>query len=105
VDESHQKLAVGGHGLDRLLKLARELCQQTDRGNGIGGVCSGSEPPDKIRDRSGSSVSAANGADSNLDCTGFEPHEEAQRVLKLDPSDPHNLNGDGDGVPYEELQH
>jgi hypothetical protein len=37
-------------------------------------------------------------ADSTLDCTSFETHEEAQRVLEQDPSDPHYLDGDGDGV-------
>jgi micrococcal nuclease len=37
-----------------------------------------------------------------LDCAGFETHEEAQRVLEQDPSDPHYL--DGDGVACEELQ-
>jgi micrococcal nuclease len=77
-----------------------ELCQQTDRGNGIGGGCSGSEtesPP------ASQSASAGSGADSNLDCAGFETHEEAQRVLEQDPSDPHYLDGDGDGVACEEL--
>ena len=75
-----------------------ELCQQTDRGNGIGGGCSGSES-----EPGSQSPSAESGADSNLDCAGFETHEEAQRVLERDPSDPHYLDGDGDGVACEDL--
>ena len=38
-----------------------------------------------------------------MDCAGFETHEEAQRVLERDPSDPHYLDGDSDGVACEEL--
>jgi micrococcal nuclease len=82
---------------------AGELCQQTDRGNGIGGGCSGSESESQPEDNSDSSVSGANPQDTNLDCAGFETHEEAQRVLEQDPSDPHYLDGDGDGVACEEL--
>jgi micrococcal nuclease len=80
-----------------------ELCQQTDRGNGIGGGCSGSEPESQLEYRSDSS--AGNGGDSNLDCADFETHEEAQRVLEQDPSDPHYLDGDDDGVACEELRY
>ena len=73
---------------------------QTDRGNGIGGGCSGSEPqspPDS------QSPSAESSQDSNLDCADFETHDEAQRVLEQDPSDLNYLDGDGDGVACEEL--
>ncbi len=38
---------------------AEELCQQTDRGNGIGGGCTGSESESQPEDRPGSSVSGA----------------------------------------------
>jgi micrococcal nuclease len=78
---------------------AGELCQQTDRDNGIGGGCSGSESESSPASQP---PSAGNSADSNLDCAGFETHEEAQRVLEQDPSDPHYLDGDGDGVACEE---
>jgi hypothetical protein len=81
---------------------AGELCQQTDRGNGIGGRCSGSEPEGPPASQSTSS--AGNGGDSNLDCASFETHEEAQRVLEQAPSDPHYLDGDDDGVACEELR-
>ena len=80
---------------------AGELCRQTDRGNRIGGGCSGSEPesqPEYQSDRVGSS-----GEDRNLDCASFATHEEAQRTLEQDPSDPHYLDGDGDGVACEDL--
>jgi micrococcal nuclease len=77
---------------------AGELCKQTDRGNGIGGGCSGSESQ-SVR----GSASAGGSADSNLDCAGFTYQEEAQRVLKQDPSDPNYLDGDGDGVACEDL--
>jgi micrococcal nuclease len=79
---------------------AGELCQQTDRDNGIGGGCSGSEPESSEASQSSSSGS---GADSNLDCGSFGTHEEAQRVFEQDLSDPHYLDGDGDGVACEDL--
>ena len=77
-----------------------ELCQQTDRGNGIGGGCSGSESETQPDDQS---TSAGSGEDTNLDCGHFATQEEAQRVLKQDPSDPNYLDGDGDGVACEDL--
>lgn len=82
---------------------ASELCRQTDRGNGIGGGCSGSESGSQPEDQSDSSASGASAGDSNLDCASFETHEQAQRVLKQDPSDPHYLDGDDDGVACEDL--
>jgi micrococcal nuclease len=79
---------------------AAELCQQTDRDNGIGGGCSGSEPESSAASQS---TTPGSGVDSNLDCASFETHEEAQRVYEQDLSDPHYLDGDGDGVACEEL--
>jgi micrococcal nuclease len=77
-----------------------ELCQQTDRDNGIGGGCSGSEPESPAASQS---ASPGSGGDSNLDCASFDTHEEAQRVFEQDLSDPHYLDGDGDGVACEDL--
>jgi micrococcal nuclease len=79
---------------------ASELCKQTDRGNGIGSGCSDPAPesPSAVP-----SASADSGADSNLDCASFAYQEEAQRVLKQDPSGPNYLDGDGDGVACEDL--
>ena len=79
---------------------ADELCKQSDRGNGIGGGCSGSES----ESRSGyESDSAGSGGVNKYDCGHFATQEEAQRVLKQDPSDPNYLDGDGDGVACEDL--
>jgi micrococcal nuclease len=96
--EAQREARAANRGLWGL--SAGELCQQTDRGNGIGGGCSGSESdiqPD------GQSTSAGSGGDTNLDCGHFATQEEAQRVLKEDPSDPNYLDGDGDGVACEDL--
>ena len=96
--EAQREARAANRGLWGL--SAAEQCQQTDRGNGIGGGCSGSES-----ESSPASPSASAGAaqDNNLDCASFETHEEARRVLEQDPSDPHYLDGDGDGVACEEL--
>src|SRR5215218_7773304 len=73
---------------------AGELCQQTDRDNGIGGGCSGSEHESTA---AAQSASPGSRVDSNLDCASFETYEEAQRVLEQDLSDPHYFDGEGDG--------
>jgi hypothetical protein len=100
--EAQREARAANRGLWGL--SAGKLCQQTDRGNGIGGRCSGSETESQPQEQAGSSVGGASGADTNLDCAGFETHEQAQRVLEQDPSDPHYLDGDGDGVACEELR-
>jgi micrococcal nuclease len=99
--EAQREARAANRGLWGL--SAGELCQQMDRGNGIGGGCTGSESGSQPEGQSDGSVSGANPQDTNLDCAGFETHEEAQRVLEQDPSDPHYLDGDGDGVACEEL--
>lgn len=38
-----------------------------------------------------------------LNCDDFATQEEAQAVLDADPSDPHGLDGDGDGIACESL--
>jgi micrococcal nuclease len=97
--EAQREARAANRGLWGL--SAAELCHQTDRGNGIGGGCSGSESESQPGYQS---PSAGDGGDSNLDCANFETHEEAQRVLDRDPSDPHYLDGDDDGVACEELR-
>jgi micrococcal nuclease len=96
--EAQREARAANRGLWGL--SAAELCQQTDRNNGIGGGCSGSEPESPAASRSASPES---GGDSNLDCASFDTHEEAQRVFEQALSDPHYLDGDGDGVVCEEL--
>jgi hypothetical protein len=75
---------------------AEELRQQTERGNVIGGGWSGTEPGSRPEGQSDGSVSGVNLGDRNLDCACFEAHEEAQRLLGQDPSDPHYPDGDGE---------
>jgi hypothetical protein len=42
-------------------------------------------------------------SDGNYDCADFETQAQALAVLNRDPSDPHYLDGDGDGIPCEDL--
>ena len=42
-------------------------------------------------------------SDGDYDCSDFETQERAQRVLEDDPSDPHRLDGNDDGVACESL--
>lgn len=100
--EAQREARAANRGLWGL--SAGELCQQTDRGNGIGGGCSRSEPESSSASQSASATNASGAVDRNLDCTSFATHEEAQRVLEQDPSDPHYLDGDGDGVACEDLR-
>ena len=37
------------------------------------------------------------------DCADFQTQAEAQAVYNQDPRDPHNLDGDGDGIACEAL--
>jgi hypothetical protein len=39
----------------------------------------------------------------DYDCSDFAYQEDAQAVLDQDPSDPYNLDGDGDGIACETL--
>ncbi|MDQ3154983.1 MAG: excalibur calcium-binding domain-containing protein [Actinomycetota bacterium] len=42
-------------------------------------------------------------AAQELDCSHFATQQEAQAVLDSDPSDPHGLDGDSDGIACESL--
>ena len=42
-------------------------------------------------------------SDGNYDCADFETRAQATTVLNTDPSDPHYLDSDGDGMPCEDL--
>ncbi|MGH4011162.1 MAG: excalibur calcium-binding domain-containing protein, partial [Pseudonocardiaceae bacterium] len=44
-------------------------------------------------------------AQGDLDCSDFTTQEEAQAAYEQDTSDPHNLDGDDDGVACESLPH
>lgn len=41
--------------------------------------------------------------DGNYDCANFKTRAQAKAVLERDPGDPHYLDGDGDGIPCEDL--
>ena len=41
------------------------------------------------------------GAAADLDCEDFSSQQEAEATLNADPSDPNNIDEDGDGVPCE----
>lgn len=43
-------------------------------------------------------------ADEDRDCESFDTQEEAQEVYEQDPSNPHNLDDDDDGVACEVLR-
>jgi hypothetical protein len=42
-------------------------------------------------------------ADGDYNCADFGTRAQAKAVLERDPGDPHYLDGDGDGVPCEDL--
>ena len=42
-------------------------------------------------------------SDGNYDCANFGTRAQAVAVLQQDPGDPHYLDGDGDGIPCEDL--
>ncbi|WP_083252651.1 excalibur calcium-binding domain-containing protein [Haladaptatus sp. W1] len=42
-------------------------------------------------------------SDGDYDCSHFDIQESAQAVFNRDSSDPHRLDGDGDGVACESL--
>lgn len=72
---------------------------------GTGGEA-GKEAAKPAREAKGSRTGAAIPplpADGNYDCANFETRAQAKAVLEQDPSDPHYLDGDGDGIPCEDL--
>ena len=48
-------------------------------------------------------LGSAVGAQADLDCSDFDTQEEAQDELERDPSDPHGLDADNDGIACEHL--
>ena len=99
-EEAQREAREAGRGLWGLPE--GQLCQQTDRGNGIGGGCdAGSETAEEPPSPSGLSDAGGGG---DLDCSDFPSQEEAQAVLDRDPSDPNRLDGtDNDGIACESL--
>ena len=107
--EAQREAREAGRGLWGLSE--DELCQLADRGNGIGGGCENapSEPESTPEPEPSQSPSSGGGripslpADGDYNCSDFDTQAQAQTVLEQDPSDPHNLDGEGDGVPCESL--
>jgi endonuclease YncB( thermonuclease family) len=64
-----------------------QLCQQTDRGNGIGGGCDEGSSPTQNFSPSRSQRSGT-GGNGDLDCGDFATQEEAQKVLDQDQAIP-----------------
>ncbi|WP_273845356.1 thermonuclease family protein [Rubrobacter calidifluminis] len=107
--EDQAEARAAGRGLWGL--PPSQLCQETDRGNGIGGGCS--TTPASSSPVSSAPVSPApapsppsSGAapptgKSDYDCSDFQTQAEAQRYLL--PGDPYHLDADGDGIACDSL--
>jgi len=71
-----------------------------------GGAAGGEDAARSTRQAKASRTDAATPpmpADGNYVCADFETRAQAKAVLERDPSDPHYLDGDGDGIPCEDL--
>jgi micrococcal nuclease len=73
-----------------------------NEGVGLWGFEGETEEPPEENDEGGTESPPA-GTDGDLDCSDFETQAQAQAVLDDDPSDPHRLDADGDGVACETL--
>jgi hypothetical protein len=100
LQEAQRKAREANRGLWGLSK--GQLCQQTDRGAGIGGGCDAGSGSEQERPFP-SGASDADGRGGDLDCSDFSTQEEAQEVLAQDPSVANRLDGDQDGVACESL--
>jgi micrococcal nuclease len=74
---------------DQFLQLQREA---RDANRGLWGACGGQVY---------TPVPGLPATGRDLDCNDFEYQEDAQAVLEADPSDPHRLDGDRDGIACE----
>lgn len=55
-----------------------------------------------IADDSAVAAASAAAVQEDLDCADFGSQEEAQATLEADPSDPHRLDADNDGIACED---
>jgi hypothetical protein len=70
------------------------------------GAAGGEDPSQPAREAEASRTDAAIPpipADGNYDCADFQTRAQAVTMLERDPSDPHFLDSDGDGIPCEDL--
>jgi micrococcal nuclease len=99
LQEAQRKAREANRGLWGLSE--GQLCQQTDRGNGIGGGCDAGRGAEEPPSPSGPSDARRGG---DLDCSDFSTQEEAQAILDQDHGDPNRLDGsDRDGMACESL--
>ena len=73
---------------------------------GRGGAAGGEDPSQPAREAKASRPDAAIPpvpADGDYNCADFVTRAQAKIVLDRDAGDPHYLDGDGDGVPCEDL--
>ncbi|MDP9474177.1 MAG: DUF1524 domain-containing protein [Actinomycetota bacterium] len=78
------------------------LPQEQERAGVAGGKDAAQPAREAKPSRTGAAVPPLP-SDGNYDCADFETQAQAQRVLERDPSDPHYLDGEGDGIPCEDL--
>jgi Excalibur calcium-binding domain len=73
-----------------------------EQGGGAGGE-DAAQPAQEAKASSTEAEVPSLPADGDYNCADFVTRAQAKIVLERDPSDPHNLDGDGDGVPCEDL--
>lgn len=76
--------------------------QQEDGVGATGGEDAAHHAREAMPPRTGAAIPPLP-ADGNYDCADFETRAQAKAVLEQDPSDPHYLDGEGDGIPCEDL--
>lgn len=76
---------------------------ETDGGSGSGGEMPVSYSTTADSGATEAPLQASSQYPGDLDCADFATLEEAQAVLDADPSDPNGLDGEGDGIPCEDL--
>jgi hypothetical protein len=76
--------------------------QEQERGGVAGGGDAGQPAPEAKASRTDTPIPPVP-ADGDYNCADFATRAQAKIVLERDSSDPHYLDGDGDGVPCEDL--
>ena len=76
---------------------------ETEGGSGSGGEAheASGKTADPVAPEA--TLQASSQYPGDLDCADFATREEAQAVLDADRSDPNGLDGEGDGIPCEDL--
>ena len=85
-----------------LLILGCSSPQKQERAGGAGGE-SAARPTQEAKPSGKGADIPPLPSDGDYNCADFVTRAQAKIVLERDPSDPHYLDGDGDGVPCEDL--